>query len=58
LLVQPDADLWHGRNPSDPSFGGRVFRSDPSDPLHGHSDYWRCGNPALDAVARIALGLA
>jgi hypothetical protein len=58
LLVQPDADLWHGRNPSDPSFGGRVFRSDPSDPLHGHSDYWRYGNPALDAVARIALGLA
>ncbi|HEY3010723.1 MAG TPA: alpha/beta hydrolase [Micromonosporaceae bacterium] len=58
LLARPDADLWHGHNPSDPSFGGRVFFSDPSDPLHGHSDYWRYGNPALDTVARIALGLA
>jgi hypothetical protein len=56
-LARPDDDLWHGRNPSDPSFGGRVFASDPSDPLHGHSDYWRYGNPALDTVARIALGL-
>jgi hypothetical protein len=57
LLAQPDADLWHGRNPSDPSFGGRLFASDPSEPLHGHSDYWRYGNPALDGLARIAAGL-
>jgi hypothetical protein len=57
LLVQPDADLWHGRNPSDPSFGGRVFVGDPSDPVRGHSDYWAYGNPALDGVARIAIDL-
>jgi Alpha/beta hydrolase len=57
LLAQPDADLWHGRNPSDPSFGGRIFASSPSDPLRGHSDYWRSGNPAVDGLARIALGL-
>ncbi|MFC7544954.1 alpha/beta hydrolase [Plantactinospora sp. GCM10030261] len=47
----PADDLWFGRNPADAGFGGGTFRSGP----HGHVGYWDDGNPALDAMARIAL---
>jgi len=49
----PEDDLWFGRNPSDPSFGARVFRSQPD---AGHVGYWDPGRPALDAITAIALG--
>jgi Alpha/beta hydrolase len=51
----PENDLWFGRNPSDPSFGAHLFRSQPD---AGHVGYWDPGGPALDAIAGIALGTA
>jgi hypothetical protein len=51
----PEDDLWFGCNPSDPSFGARVF---PSQPDAGHSGYWEPGRPALDAITAIVLGAA
>ncbi|MEU2613615.1 alpha/beta hydrolase [Micromonospora sp. NPDC007271] len=45
-------ELWFGRDPSDPGFGGRRFPSG----RYGHSGYWEAGNPALDGMARIVLG--
>jgi len=47
----PHEDLWYGRNPSDPDFGGRLFGS----AFRGHVGYWDPDNPALDGMARIAL---
>ncbi|MEU5908305.1 alpha/beta hydrolase [Micromonospora sp. NPDC047527] len=55
VLGWPDRtghELWFGHDPSDPGFGGRVFRSGPG----GHSGYWDPGNPALDGMARVVLG--
>ncbi|HWS38204.1 MAG TPA: alpha/beta hydrolase [Actinoplanes sp.] len=58
-VVLPDAlfgterELWFGRNPSHPSFGGRVFASQAG---AGHLGYWDEDRPALDAMARITLG--
>jgi Alpha/beta hydrolase len=52
-FATPEDDLWFGRNPSDPSFGARVFRSQPD---AGHVGYWDRGRPALDAITAIALG--
>ncbi|GAA1601279.1 alpha/beta hydrolase [Actinoplanes couchii] len=52
-LFGPDRELWFGRNPSHPSFGGRVFASQPD---AGHLGYWDEDRPALDAMARITLG--
>jgi hypothetical protein len=49
----PEDHLWFGRNPSDPSFGARVFRSQPD---AGHGGYWDPGGPALDAITAIVLG--
>ncbi len=49
---RPNEDLWFGRNPTYPGFGGQVFTGDP----HGHSGYWRADNDALTDIARIALG--
>jgi hypothetical protein len=49
----PEDDLWHGRNPSDPSFGARVFAAQQD---AGHLGYWDPGRPALDSLARITLG--
>ncbi|HEU4347860.1 MAG TPA: alpha/beta hydrolase [Actinoplanes sp.] len=49
----PEDELWHGRNPSDPEFGARVFHSQPD---AGHLGYWEPGRPALDALANITLG--
>ncbi len=54
LLGRPADELWFGANPSSPSFGAEIFRSAPN----GHSGYWNAGNPALDTMAHIALGLA
>jgi hypothetical protein len=54
-FATPEDDLWFGRNPSDPSFGAHVFRSQPDG---GHSGYWDRGRPALDAITAIALGTA
>lgn len=53
MLAGPGHELWFGRNPVDPSFGARVFTSQPD---AGHVDYWEPGRPALDALARITLG--
>jgi hypothetical protein len=50
---RPEDELWHGRNPSDPAFGARVFASQPD---AGHLGYWEPGRPALDALAAITLG--
>ncbi|HEX2773588.1 MAG TPA: alpha/beta hydrolase, partial [Micromonosporaceae bacterium] len=36
LVGLPSDDLWFGRNPSDPSFGGRIFGSAD----RGHVGYW------------------
>jgi Alpha/beta hydrolase len=52
LTGVPSDDLWFGRNPSDPDFGGRTFGS----ASRGHTGYWDPGNPALDGMARITLG--
>lgn len=52
-LVGTARELWFGRNPSHPSFGGRTFASQAD---AGHLGYWDEGRPALDAMARIALG--
>lgn len=49
----PEDELWHGRNPSDPGFGARVFKSQVG---AGHLGYWERGRPALDALADIAVG--
>jgi hypothetical protein len=49
----PEDDLWFGRNPSDQDFGARVFGSQHD---AGHLGYWDPGRPALDNLARIALG--
>lgn len=55
--VLPDEDLWHGRNPSLPQFGARVFASAAQTSVYtAHTAYWDVGNPALDSVARITLG--
>ncbi|SDT71074.1 alpha/beta hydrolase [Actinoplanes derwentensis] len=53
LSPGPERDLWFGRNPSHPSFGGRVFASQAD---AGHLGYWDEDRPALDAMARITLG--
>ncbi|MEU8259964.1 alpha/beta hydrolase [Micromonospora sp. NPDC048999] len=45
-------ELWFGRDPSDPGFGGRRFPSG----RYGHTGYWEPGNPALDGMAQIVLG--
>lgn len=52
-LGRPEDDLYFGRNPSDPSFGARVFASRPGG---GHLGYWEPGGPSLDALADITLG--
>ncbi|MGK5742805.1 alpha/beta hydrolase [Micromonospora sp. URMC 103] len=45
-------ELWFGRDPADPGFGGRVFPSG----RHGHTGYFDADNPALDGMARVVLG--
>ncbi|MFC8620327.1 alpha/beta hydrolase [Micromonospora purpureochromogenes] len=52
LLRPDDHELWFGRDPSDPGFGGHTFPSG----RYGHTGYWEAGNPALDGMARIVLG--
>ncbi|MDM4720765.1 alpha/beta hydrolase [Micromonospora sp. WMMA1363] len=52
LLDGPDRELWFGRDPSDPRFGGRTFPSG----RYGHTGYWHPDNPALDGLARVVLG--
>ncbi|MFE9688471.1 alpha/beta hydrolase [Micromonospora sp. NPDC005806] len=51
-VLPDDHELWFGRDPADPSFGGRRFPSG----RRGHTGYWDPGNPALDGMARIVLG--
>lgn len=50
---RPEDELWFGRNPSDPSFGARVFGSQVG---AGHVGYWAPDGVALDNLARITLG--
>ncbi|GLY23296.1 alpha/beta hydrolase [Micromonospora sp. NBRC 101691] len=52
VVGRPDDDLWFGRDPTDPGFGGRVFPSG----RYGHTGYWEPANPALDGMARIVVG--
>ncbi|MEV6691614.1 alpha/beta hydrolase [Micromonospora sp. NPDC051196] len=52
MLTGDDDERWFGRDPADPSFGGRSFPSG----RYGHSGYWHPDNPALDGMARIVLG--
>jgi hypothetical protein len=49
----PEDDLWFGRNPGDVRFGAQVFGAQAD---AGHLGYWDPGRPALDNLARIALG--
>ncbi|MGR6322120.1 alpha/beta hydrolase [Micromonospora soli] len=51
-VLPDDHELWFGRDPTDPGFGGRRFPSG----RHGHTGYWDPDNPALDGMARIVLG--
>lgn len=53
----------HGLDPTDPAFGGKVFRSDPGTPgpfgsysVAAHSEYWDDNNIALDNMGRIIAG--
>ncbi|MFI5492612.1 alpha/beta hydrolase [Actinoplanes sp. NPDC051859] len=50
---RPERDLFFGRNPADPAFGGRTFAAQAS---AGHLGYWAEGGPALDALAHIVVG--
>ncbi|BCL13970.1 alpha/beta hydrolase [Micromonospora sagamiensis] len=52
VVGRPDDDLWFGRDPTDPGFGGRTFPSG----RYGHTGYWDPANPALDGMARVVLG--
>ncbi|SCL40881.1 Alpha/beta hydrolase [Micromonospora pallida] len=52
VVGRPDDDLWFGRDPTDPGFGGRTFPSG----RYGHTGYWDPANPALDNMAHIVLG--
>jgi Alpha/beta hydrolase len=54
-LGDPQRNLWFGHNPSDPSFGARVFASAPT---AGHLGYWDPESPSLDMLAAITLGTA
>ncbi|MFC7535310.1 alpha/beta hydrolase [Actinoplanes sp. GCM10030250] len=51
--VPPGPELWFGRDPSTPGFGGQTFGSQPD---AGHLGYWDRGRPALDAMATLTLG--
>jgi Alpha/beta hydrolase len=51
LVGLPSDDLWFGRNPTDPGFGGQIFGG----AARGHLGYWDAGNPALDGIARLTL---
>jgi hypothetical protein len=57
-ILDPDPvdDLWFGTNPTSPRFGAHRFGGAPGDPLTAHSAYFTPGNPALDNMARIAIG--
>src|SRR5690606_8953569 len=50
----PSNDMWFGKNPSDPSFGGRQL---PTGFWAGHSDYWDT-KESFDGMARIVAGKA
>jgi hypothetical protein len=52
-VASPQRHLWFGENPSDPSFGARVFGSRPDG---GHLGYGEPGSPSLDGLAAITLG--
>ncbi|TCB97473.1 hypothetical protein E0H26_11135 [Micromonospora zingiberis] len=52
MLAGSDDERWFGRDPTDPSFGGRTFPSG----RYGHTGYWHPANPALDGMARIVVG--
>ncbi|MEV4658259.1 alpha/beta hydrolase [Micromonospora sp. NPDC049301] len=52
LVGHGEHELWFGRDPAGPGFGGRTFPSG----RHGHVGYWEPDNPALDGMARIVLG--
>ncbi|MFC4018208.1 alpha/beta hydrolase [Micromonospora sp. GCM10011542] len=52
LTGHGEHELWFGRDPAAPDFGGRIFPSG----RHGHVGYWDPDNPALDGMARIVLG--
>ncbi|MFB9850619.1 alpha/beta hydrolase [Micromonospora andamanensis] len=51
-LAGPGDELWFGRDPAEPGFGGRTFPSG----RYGHTGYWHPDNPALDGMARVVLG--
>ncbi|MEG3635744.1 alpha/beta hydrolase [Micromonospora palythoicola] len=51
-LAGPSDERWFGRDPAEPSFGGRTFPSG----RYGHTGYWHPDNPALDGMARVMLG--
>lgn len=51
--------MWFGRNPTDPDFGGHVFTSDPGSPWHpidAHNAYFDNGGAGLANLARIVVG--
>ncbi|GGM50553.1 hypothetical protein GCM10011608_39360 [Micromonospora sonchi] len=52
MLAGPGDERWFGRDPAEPTFGGRTFPSG----RYGHTGYWHPDNPALDGMARVVLG--
>jgi hypothetical protein len=49
------AGLGHGKDPTQASFGARVFRTGTA---HGHGGYFVAGTESLTNLARVALGRA
>ncbi|WP_412540057.1 alpha/beta hydrolase [Longispora sp. K20-0274] len=50
--------LINGRNPANPTFGGRIFTSAPGTGSGSdvHNAYWHDGSPARDNLGRIIVG--
>ncbi|HEY1485014.1 MAG TPA: alpha/beta hydrolase [Micromonosporaceae bacterium] len=47
---------WFGPQPTDPTYGARVFTSAPGSTLDAHIDYFDPDSPSLGNVVKIAVG--
>ena len=59
LLGRVPRTLWFGTDPTDPSFGARVFSSNPGSPgrpVSTHVSYFDTGTPSVQNIAMIAMG--
>jgi len=58
-ITNPDPDLVHGNNPTDPDFGGRVFACDAGSqwpPAATHDEYWDVQSSSLRNFGYIVVG--